>query len=205
MTTNFTCFWKPESENGYLSQWYPSPFTVFKSRKSEEIFETLTDEFITIFTHNFLNAEQFMMAMKAAIFEDYINFNKILNESNPAAIKALGRNVRNFDVDTWNDLGPKVVRIGTYLKFLNNDELRRKLISTGDSYIVEASPYDRIWGAGEREVEILRNHQIINNKITPPFKGKNILGEILMEYRTNFKHFETYLNDSAADVRCSFE
>ena len=42
-------------------------------------------------------AEQFMMAEKARLFADEITRAKILSTRNPATIKKLGREVRNFD------------------------------------------------------------------------------------------------------------
>ena len=42
---SFTFFWRPHEENGFLGQWFESPFEVGGER--------------------YLNAEQFMMAEKA--------------------------------------------------------------------------------------------------------------------------------------------
>ena len=52
------CFHNPNEENGYLSNWYPSPFTVEKKA--------------------FSSMEQFMMYKKAVIFGDFDIANKIL-------------------------------------------------------------------------------------------------------------------------------
>ena len=72
-----SCFHNPEEENGYLSNWYLSDFTV---------------EGIT-----FSSMEQYMMYKKAMLFQDRETAGKILQTDDVAEIKALGRGVRNFD------------------------------------------------------------------------------------------------------------
>lgn len=47
---------------------------------------------------------------------------------------------------------------GNYAKFLQNKELLDFLLSTGNKILVEASPYDTIWGVGMEEA----NPQINN-------------------------------------------
>lgn len=51
------------------------------------------------------------------------------------------------------------------LKFTQNKECRNLLLSTGDSILEEASPYDMFWGTGKNK------------------KGENHLGKLLMETR----------------------
>lgn len=60
-----------------FSQWYEAPFVI-------------NDE-------QFATAEHFMMAEKAALFEDGDARTRILQAPNPGAVKALGRGIRNFD------------------------------------------------------------------------------------------------------------
>lgn len=83
-------------------------------------------------------------------------------------MKELGRRVRNFEEEKWTAQREVIVRNGTMLKFTNavteegfrkatrakndtpliEDSLKEMLLATGDRLIVEASPYDRIWGVG---------------------------------------------------------
>ena len=61
-------------------------------------------------------------------------------------------------------------------KFSQNSHLNDYLQSTEDKVLVEASPYDRIWGIGLGE-----NTPEINNP--KQWKGLNLLGFALMEVR----------------------
>ena len=64
------CFHNPEEENGYLSNWYPSPF------EKDGI--------------SFAHMEQYMMYQKALQFQDTEIAQQILQTDNPGKVKALG-------------------------------------------------------------------------------------------------------------------
>ena len=120
--------------------------------------------------------EQFMMANKAELFEDNEIRQQILQCSDPKQIKALGRKVKNFDETVWNQIKYSIVLNGNYLKFSQDPGLRDFLLSTGDSILVEASPYDNIWGIGMEQTD--------ENAFNPlKWKGQNLLGFALMEVR----------------------
>lgn len=59
-------------------------------------------------------------------------------------------------------------------------ELRQILLDTGDRIIVEASPYDRIWGVGLSEND--------DDLYAGNWKGQNLLGKALMEVRDKLKN-----------------
>ena len=61
-------------------------------------------------------------------------------------------------------------------KFKGNGDLRDFLLDTGDKILVEASPYDTIWGIGMKE----DNPDCL---IPRNWKGENLLGFCLMEVR----------------------
>lgn len=75
---------------------------------------------------------------------------KVLASENahPSRAKALGREVRNFDLDLWKREADRVVEDGNIAKFGQNEELKAILLGTGDKELVEASPDDKIWGIG---------------------------------------------------------
>ena len=114
---------------GPFSQWALTPFTEF-----DEIFNT---------------AEQFMMASKAKLFEDEETFKKIMKSENPSEQKMLGRSVKNFDEEKWNNVARDYVTLGNYNKFTQNADLLEMLLEKQDYTFVEVSKKDRIWGSWE--------------------------------------------------------
>lgn len=124
--------------------------------------------------------EQCMMWGKAQIFEDEEIAKKILECDDPQKIKKLGRQVRSFDQQTWDEVKYALILEGNYSKFTHNDELRRFLLSTGDSVLVEASPYDCVWGVGlgAATPDVKDPHK---------WRGENLLGFALMEVRDEIR------------------
>lgn len=90
-------------------------------------------------------------------------------------IKQLGRKVKGFDANKWNEVKEAKMKQGLYLKFTQDLNLKRSLLNTGDKYIGEAAFWDREWGLGQN----------IENCYKTPLNqlGKNLLGKCLMEIR----------------------
>ena len=65
--------------------------------------------------------------------------------------KALGRRVSGYNYALWCDRRVQIVAHGCYANFSQNPELASVLLSTGSTTLVEARPYDRIWGVGLAE------------------------------------------------------
>lgn len=91
------------------------------------------------------SAEQYMMAAKARLFQDRETLDQICSLVDPAAIKRLGRQVRYFNAAIWNEVKFHIVCEGNRCKFEQNSDLKDFLLSTGDTVLVEASPYDHVW------------------------------------------------------------
>lgn len=123
---DFVFFW-----GGTFSQWAPSDFVIDGIK--------------------YVTAEQYMMAKKALVFKDQEAYEEIMASKNPRDQKAIGRRVKNFNPDVWSVISREVVYQGNYAKFSQNPKMREELMATGDLEIVEASPYDKIWGIGLRE------------------------------------------------------
>lgn len=121
-----------------------------------------------------------MMYRKAVLFNDIECSHKILDAKNPSAAKALGRAVKNFDQEIWNDNCFGIVVEANILKFSQNLAISDFLINTKKRVLVEASPKDTIWGIGLDE-----KHQGIENPSN--WKGKNLLGFALMEARSKLR------------------
>jgi ribA/ribD-fused uncharacterized protein len=104
---------------------------------------------------------------------------KILETNNQRKIKGLGRKVVGFDQETWDLWKYKVVVNGNYLKFTQNNDLKNHLLNTKNKEIVEASPWDKIWGIG---YDPEKAHQVPKSKW-----GQNLLGKAIMEVRDILK------------------
>jgi ribA/ribD-fused uncharacterized protein len=129
--------------------------------------------------------EQYMMSKKALLFGDTETNEKIMEAKEQNLIKQLGRKVRGFDEETWNRFKVPIVLNGNYYKFSQLDNLRRYLLSTGDSILVEASPYDTIWGIGMQVEEALTSG-------IDQWRGTNLLGFALMEVRDEIERLWKY-------------
>jgi ribA/ribD-fused uncharacterized protein len=150
MESEFHFFWQ-----GPFSQWHLCRFTVDNVQYN--------------------CAEQFMMAEKARLFGDTDRLKQIMVEIDPARQKKYGRAVANFKADKWNAVCQELVFKGNLAKFSQNDYLKTKLLDTGDKILVEASPYDRIWGIGYNAKDALT--------VPKSAWGTNWLGQVLMRVR----------------------
>ena len=157
----FIFFWGHTANPGHItkacfSQWFPCDFTV------EDV--------------HYHTTEQFMMAQKALLFHDTETCAKIMSADNPKEYKALGRLVRDFEPQTWDDCKFDIVCRGNRAKFSQNPELGAFLLGSGNRVLVEASPYDDIWG-----VKLAQDDPKIQNPNN--WAGQNLLGFALMETR----------------------
>lgn len=78
------CLHNPNEENGYLSNWYPSHFTVRGVA--------------------FSSMEQYMMHRKARCFNDEEVVTRILEIDDVGEIKRLGRLVANYNEHIWSGM-----------------------------------------------------------------------------------------------------
>ena len=143
-----------------LSQWWMSHFSIDKV--------------------NYVCMEQYMMAEKARLFRDEAILRQILKSHDPKTMKALGRKVKNFDEEIWKANRFDIVKRGNAAKFSQAERLKNFLISTGDKILVEASPFDRIWGIG-----MGKNNENVENPMM--WRGQNLLGFALVAVRGKLK------------------
>lgn len=139
-----------------LSQWWPVHFSMG--------------------SYDFTSAEMAMMAAKAVTFNDTESLSKILAASSPKEVKALGRGVKNFDQGVWEQKRYQIVVKTNLAKFSQHPDLKEYLLSTAGRTLIEASPYDKIWGVGL---------SISDSAVSSPsrWKGLNLLGFALTETR----------------------
>lgn len=125
----------------------------------------------------FLSSEVGMMMVKAATFGDKESMDKLRKSKTSKAAKALGRKVTPFNESDWNAKGPDALFIVLMDKFAPHNKANYDhLMATQDAILVEASPYDKIWGSG-LSLDDDRNAD------PAKWKGKNKLGILLMKVR----------------------
>lgn len=167
-----TTYWDKETDKyiffwgGIFSNWFKAPFT-----------SNIT---ATGSLYEFGCTEQYMMACKAHLFEDHETLELILDETDPRKHKDLGKKVKGFKDEIWLPRARSIVYNGCYDKFYQNDKLFSIILSTEDKILVEASPYDKLWGIGLT----CADPQALWPNL---WLGKNWLGEVLMKVRQDLR------------------
>lgn len=77
----------------------------------------------------------------------------------------------------WESVKVNVMRYAVLSKFWENEDIREKLLDTGDAVLVEHTDRDSYWGDGGNG------------------SGRNMLGRILMEVRTVLKDEQQFRLD----------
>ena len=157
---DFVFFHNPDEENGYLSNWYISQFTIHDM--------------------SFSSMEQYMMYMKAKYFHDHEIAEKILSTGNPTTIKALGREFSNYNESYWNGIRQIIIYEGLLAKFSQNEQLKIELLNTQETILAECAVDDKIWGIGLSMNDKKRYDMSY-------WKGKNWLGYSLMMVRNKIR------------------
>lgn len=160
-------FWKTavngiKEKYGCFCQWYNSNFS-----DSERTYSC---------------AEQYMMYKKAMLFNDPDTAQKIMDAKYPGDMQKLGRQIANYDQETWNKYKYGIVYTGNILKFTQNKDIQNILLNTFDNILCEASPYDKIWGIGMEASDVR-----VQNPKQWYSDAQNLLGFALMEVRDKIK------------------
>jgi len=120
-------------------------------------------------------AEQAMMLHKAKLFNDEEAYFAIQNNTNPREQKAIGRQIKNWDDKAWDEVKYELVRGINYDKFTQSPAWKELLFFTQSYLLVEASPYDKIWGIGIG----VDNPDLLKQETW----GQNLLGKAITEVR----------------------
>lgn len=154
------CFHKPDEPNGYLSNWYLSPFVVDDIR--------------------FSSTEQYIMYKKCVLFGDEKSAQKVLATEDTKKQKSIGRNASGYISNVWAGARQSIAMRGLFAKFSQNADLKQKLLDTDDAYLVECSRTDKVWSCGRKLDDDRRLDAAL-------WDGQNILGFALMEVREMLK------------------
>jgi len=111
--------------------------------------------------------------------------NRVLEKKNPSWAKFVGDSRVNSPKiakkswfrknpedlrDDWNEIKVEVMKIALHAKFTQNKNLQLSLLNTDSAELIEDSSKDTFWGIGEHG------------------NGKNMLGKLLMQLRTELQH-----------------
>ncbi len=160
-TADAVFFHLPQEPNGYLSNWYSSPFELDGIR--------------------FTSCEQYIMYRKCMLFGDQEAAEAVLGSDDPALQQSFGRSAKGFIPAVWDGIKQAVVMRSLRAKFEQNDSLKKQLLETGSAYLVECAGSDHVWACG-RKTDDDRRFDISQ------WDGQNLLGFALMEVRESLKH-----------------
>ncbi len=90
---------------------------------------------------------------------------RIRSAPTPSKAKQLGRSRTSPLRADWEKVKDDIMRQAVLAKFRAHDDLKKRLLETGNEKLVENAPMDYYWGCGQDG------------------SGKNMLGKILMETR----------------------
>lgn len=146
--------------NGYFSNWYPASFVI------NDI--------------HYTSAEQYIMHQKCLLFGDFASAKDVLSTDDVARQQDIGRKASGYNGNIWNGIRQTVAIRGLFAKFSQNEELKKRLLETGDAWLVECARSDKVWACGRK----LSDDRRLN---TDSWNGMNILGFALMEVRERLK------------------
>lgn len=158
-------FFHEYEDNGYLSNWYPVKFR-------DPIGQT------------YCCSEQYYLMRKALLWAGTGLAIKVLETTNPRTMKALTRPtcLPIYNESIWAKQRFQIMFEANWYKFTQNEELKQRLLGTGNATLVEASPYDWVWGAGVTATD----PRIAEPKQWP---GQNLLGQVLEAVRLCLQRF----------------
>ncbi len=165
----FTFFWATKSP---FSQWYKCNFMGERIFRTPDYLENFEREI------SFSSAEQFMMYHKCLLSLDFDAAQEVLSTKDPKKQKQIGRSIKMTDeiLETWEVFKTSVIYDANSAKFTQNEDLKKMLLATKGTTLVEAAPNDKVWGIG-----LIEDDSRAQNRKT--WQGKNLLGEILTKIR----------------------
>lgn len=164
-------FFHEYEDYGCFSNWYPAEF-----------------EYAGL---HYANSEQYMMYQKVMMFGKTELAEQIMSTPDPARAKKIaGQKFPEFDSGIWEKTCYTIVKRGVRAKFAQNPDILERLLGTGNELLAECSPYDKKWGIG---IDISDPARLDCSR----WKGKNLLGRVLMEVREELRYKKIQRSDGA--------
>ncbi len=138
--------------------------TIYFYSRSYDFFEfsNFSEHGFTLKNKYWATVEHYFQAQK---FPGHPQEERIRTAKSPGKAKQLGR-TRSVPLRTdWETVKDDIMREAVLAKFRAYDDLKKRLLDTGNDKLVENAPKDYYWGCGKEG------------------NGKNMLGKILMETR----------------------
>ncbi len=138
--------------------------TIYFYSTSDNFFEfsNFSEHGFTLKNKYWATVEHYFQAQK---FPGYPQEERIRIAKSPGKAKQLGR-TRSVPLRTdWETVKDDMMREAVLAKFRADDDIKKRLLYTGNDKLVENAPKDYYWGCGKDGT------------------GKNMLGKILMETR----------------------
>ena len=142
-------------------------------------FSNMAEYPIQIESITYPTVEHYFQWQKAHEFDKEME-EKILKTPSAKAVKALGKKVKNFVKELWDDKRDELMARGVKAKFVQHPELQKRLMETADKKIGFANARDTYWSIGT-------SVDTEKSKTPSKWKGQNKLGKILMMLREEFK------------------
>jgi len=115
-------------------------------------------------------SEHYYQAKKVALANDPLREAMIMRSTDPGEAKKLAVGIKP---DNWYDISIDIMRQALRYKFDQNEDIKQKLLDTGDALILEGNHWgDVFWGVCKG-------------------KGLNMLGKLLMELRNDYRREES--------------
>ena len=139
---------------------------------------------------HYISSEQFIQSSKAKFFGDMDMYNQIMGCTTSLECKTLSRQIKNVDVNRWEEVACSVCKSGIRAKFQQNPVAMDTLLhKTGQKQIAECTA-DRLWGTGLP----LGDPACLD---TSKWISQGIMGQILESIRDEALHYSRTLSSSS--------
>ena len=102
-----------------------------------------------------------------------------MKSKTPKAAKAAGNNIKGVVTEVWDEKKDGIMEKVLRAKFTQHPEIRKQLQETGDNKLGYADPRDTYYGIGT-------SMDLDKSKIPSKWRGRNKMGEMLMQLRSEF-------------------